>query len=229
MFPTRIELPDSSGDLVKPLREELGFEVETDEVSIVEMSTDDADHFDWYEIFKDEDMGRVWQFYPENPPSSVKGVADWITRYESNKEDHAAVRYVIRHQGDIAGQLGFNIDWKRSTADSQVWLRERYWGSGLAYYAYPALASLAFRYLEVDLYTATYILDNDRVEGSIEKIIAAIPDVISHEAVVKNWYRRGGEIKDVKRVSVEREEALEWAEENREFYDAFQGRIRFVR
>lgn len=228
MFPRLIDLPDSSYDSMESVRETLGIEVEPSEVDIVEMSHDEAEVYDWYEIFKDEDMDRIWQYYPEQPPDSIKSVADWINRYESNRADHSAVRYVVRYEGEIAGQVGLNFDWSRSIADMQVWLREKFWGSGLAYYAYPALTALAFRYLEVDLALATHIIANDRVAGSIDKVIAAIPEGLGDSVVVKNGFSMGGEIYDVKRITIERERSEEWREENPEFFDAFMGRIEVV-
>jgi RimJ/RimL family protein N-acetyltransferase len=158
-----------------------------------------------------DEMTRYLTWEPhEHPETSLSFLRTCAEEFEAGETANYAIYPRAGEDGadEFAGMAGLRVEWDLNRAEIGTWLRKPFWGRGYSGERARALARVAFDRLDVDCLSVTVNVDNEASRRAIEKYVASIGG--REEGLLRNFMRyEGGEVADVYRFSVTREE---WAE-----------------
>lgn len=148
------------------------------------------------------------------PHDHPKETADVLDSFREGWKERTNAAYAVFPRegedgaGEFAGNAGMGVDWDLRTGTLGIWLRKPFWGRGYSGDRARALAALAFERLDLDVVAVAVVPDNGQSVRAIEKYVASMGG--REEGLLRNRVRDGdGEVHDVRRFSVSREEYAE--------------------
>jgi RimJ/RimL family protein N-acetyltransferase len=105
---------------------------------------------------------------------------------------------------ELAGTTNLDFDWDRRSAELGIWLRKPFWGRGYSGERAAALLELAFDRLDLELVGASHRAGNDRSRRAIGKYVERFGG--QHDGVLRDFFPRDGEIGDLHRYVITREQ-----------------------
>jgi RimJ/RimL family protein N-acetyltransferase len=186
--------------------------VDTDRLSLRRLSADEIAPVDLYRVCSSSEMDRVTRYLPWDPHETPKETATFLAEIAEawDSGDHAA--YAIRPRegedgaGAFAGACGLDVDWDTRRGQLGIWLRERFQRRGYSGERAAALLAVAFERIDLDFVLVECVDGNDASRTAVERYVETYGG--RYEGILRGQRRIGGEVSDVHRYSVAREE---WA------------------
>lgn len=184
--------------------------IETERLVLERMCRENVDIDELYRLCSHrEGIEEETEFLSWDPHSTPKETLEFVTKSEENWDDASDVSYVIRPKagedrgGEIAGNCGLHIDWKRRTGTLGIWLRKRFWGRGYSGERADALIEVAFDNLDLELVAVIHGVGNEKSRRAIEKYVERFGG--EHDCLLRNWVPMDDEVNDVHRYTITRE------------------------
>lgn len=181
--------------------------IETESVILTQLSLDDVDVFELYDIFGEgsEKARDVFEYIPQEPFSTVKNAHELLTQAATEWEERERARYAVyRPDETLVGVAVLSLEWDRQLGNLAVILARPYWGNDYAGECALALTELAFDRLALEVVTLGYDEGNDRSKAAIERFVDRVGG--QYDGVRRNTTQRGDELVDAYNYSVTREQ-----------------------
>lgn len=151
------------------------------------------------------DVERQWD-ERERATYAIFVRGDGATAAEAREETDASDELTTdgRTTDELAGTTNLDFDWDRRSAELGIWLRKPFWGRGYSGERAAALLELAFDRLDLELVGASHRAGNDRSRRAIEKYVERFGG--QHDGVLRDFFPRDGEIGDLHRYVITREQ-----------------------
>lgn len=163
------------------------------------------------------DTSEIFRYVSSSPYATAKEAYDDLRESERMWDEREKARYVIRPRqtedgaGEVAGVTSLKCMWGKRTGRLGIKLRKPFWGRGYSEERADALIQLAFEELDLEIVSAGYQEDNQKSKRAIEKYIEKYGG--SYDGVLRNWVPVDGEVHDLHRYTVSREEYFEAVDE----------------
>ncbi len=175
------------------------------------MCRENVDIDELYRLYSHrDDIEEETEFLSWDPHSTPKETLEFVTKSEEKWDDASDMSYVIHPKegedggGEIAGNCGLHIDWKRRTGTLGIWLRKRFWGRGYSGERADALIEVAFDHLDLELVAVTHGVGNKKSRRAIEKYVGRFGG--KHDCLLRKWVPMDDEVNDVHRYTITREQ-----------------------
>jgi RimJ/RimL family protein N-acetyltransferase len=187
--------------------------VRTDRLDLRRLSPDEVAPPDLYRVCSAPEMERVARYLPWDPHETLHETAAFLEEMVEAwaAGDHAA--YAIRPRegedgaGEFAGACGLDPEWELRRGRLGIWLRDRFQRRGYSGERAAALLAVAFERLDLDHVVVETADGNDAARRAVDRYVDAHGG--RYEGRLRGERRIGGDVSDVHRFSVAREE---WAE-----------------
>ena len=195
--------------------------LETDRLRFERFCHENTDVFDFYECFSHNHgsaLDEVFEHVPQTPYRTVKDAHDRLDDAAERWANAERAEYAVRPKdgeegaGELAGTTVLSCKWERRTGQLGLILRKPYWGRGYSGERARALLELAFDRLDLELVTAGHNDGNEKSRRAIEKYVEAHGG--QYDGVLRNWVPMDGEVADLHRYTVTRDQYVEAVRED---------------
>lgn len=199
-------------------------QIETARLTLEALRTDTVDVPTLHQHVSEdrEAIHDEWEYLPWEPKATMRETREWVVEAERQWENRERATYLIRAKapvdgaevGEIVGATYLDCFWERRTGEMVMWTRRPFWGRGMLTEYGVEIHDLGFCDLELELMIADAIRGNDRAKSMFEHFIEAFDG--QYDGVVRNKVPMDGEVKDVHRFSITRQqyrEAMGYLEE----------------
>jgi len=168
-------------------------------------------------------MSEVSEYAMWDPHETPKDTHDFLVDVERQWDDREQATYAIfardddatapdpkdgndanEASGELVGTTNLDFDWDRRSAELGIWLRKPFWGRGYSGERAAALLELAFDRLNLELVGASHRTGNERSRRAIEKYVERFGG--QHDGVLRDFFPRDGEVGDLHRYTISREQ-----------------------
>jgi RimJ/RimL family protein N-acetyltransferase len=189
-------------------------QLETDRLALERLSRETVDVLELHRhLAVDDEVAREeLQYLPWGPFETPKATRDWIVDAERRWDEGTRATYLLRADealespGDVVGVAYLDLFWERRTGEIVVWTRKPYWGRGLLAEFGVALYDLAFVDLGLEMMVAECFQEADALRERYETYVESFDG--HYDGLLRNQVPADGEVKNVHRFSLAREEYL---------------------
>ncbi|WP_101296956.1 GNAT family N-acetyltransferase [Halegenticoccus soli] len=187
-------------------------EIETDRLRLVRLCRERVSTRELYQhmSYEASNMAEIIEYVTWEPHRTPKDTAEYLDEVEEQWNEREQATYVVyprEHEtgaGTVAGVTNLHLGWERRTGELGIWLRKPFWGRGYSGERADALMELAFERLDLELVGAAHQDGNEKSKRAIEKYVEAHGG--QYDGVLRNWIPKGGEVRDLHRYTVSREQ-----------------------
>jgi RimJ/RimL family protein N-acetyltransferase len=198
-------------------------EIETERLRLVALSRATVPTAELYQHMRAgaPHMSEVSEYAMWDPHETPTETHDFLVDVERQWDDREQATYAIFARDDdaasgasdandedanaeLVGTTNLDFDWERRSAELGIWLRKPFWGRGYSGERAAALLELAFDRLGLQLVGASHRTDNDRSRRAIEKYVGRFGG--QHDGVLRDFFPRDGEVGDLHRYTISREQ-----------------------
>ncbi|HKL30033.1 MAG TPA: GNAT family protein [Natrialbaceae archaeon] len=188
--------------------------IETDRLVLERLSRDAVGILDLHRhLAADNDNAREeLQYLPWGPFETPMGTREWILEAERRWDDGDRATYLLRAgenlegPGDLVGVSYLDLFWERRAGEMVVWTRKPYWGRGLLVEFAMELHDLAFLDLDLEMMIAECFEEAEPLRERYETYVESFDG--HYDGLLRNQVPADGEVKNVHRFTLSREEYL---------------------